>query len=145
MKKLLPIIIASGCLAACTTHTSTESTVLKEAAIADARKADKEIHLGFLKCYALPSSDKDNCQRIVGKNHARYEGASSWDYIRPFRYESERLGFLAFLTTKDKSCEAVSEGPRFDKETNAFNVRCDSGEHYAMQFDRKELQWQLVE
>ncbi len=145
MHKTLLTITLSGCLAACNTTSTTESIVLKEGAIADARKADKEIHLGFLKCYALPSSDKDNCQRMVGKNHVRYEAASSWDYIRPFRYESERLGFHAFLNDHGKSCKAVSEGPRYNKETNVFDVRCDSGEHYAMQFDQKEMQWQLVE
>ncbi len=145
MHKTLLTIAISGCLAACNSTSTTESIVLKEGGIADARKADKEIHLGFLQCYALPSSDKDNCQRMVGKKHARYEGASSWDYIRPFRHESERLGFYSFLNDQGKSCDAVSEGPRYDKETNAFDVRCDSGEHYAMRFDRKAMQWQLVE
>ncbi|MCH2547394.1 MAG: hypothetical protein MK052_07285 [Alphaproteobacteria bacterium] len=145
MYKTILTIALSSCLAACNTTSTTEAIVLKEGAIADVRKADKEIHLGFLKCYALPSNDKDNCQRIVGKNHARYEGASSWDYIRPFRYEAERMGFKAFLNDQGKLCNAVNEGPRYDENIKAFQVQCSSGEHYAMQFDRKEMQWKLVE
>ena len=145
MKKTLLTITMGGCLAACQTAPSVEQTILKEAAIADARAADKDIHLAFLQCYGLWNNEKDKCQRIVGKQHARYDAASSWDYIRPFRHEAERLGFKHFLNEKGKRCERVDEGPQYNDDQGAYIVNCTSGEQYTMQFNREALTWSLGE
>ncbi len=141
-KKTLICLLAGASLSACATN-SVEKEILQSAALDDIRNAPKEMHLAYMHCYALPEVDKKSCRRRVGHSHERRAGASSWDYILPFDYESERLGFAAFIRDKGKSCDRVDEGPRYDKKHRAYIVECNNGDQYRMRFDRKESMWQL--
>lgn len=142
-KKTLLCLLAGASLSACTTNT-TEKEILQSTAIDDARKAPKELHLGYLNCYALPEVDNKNCQSLVGHTHRRRAGASSWDYILPFDHEAERQGFATFLRDKSKSCERVNDGPKYEPDKKAYVVNCTGGERYLMRFDRKKGEWQLA-
>lgn len=142
-KKTLLCMLAGASLSACTTN-STEKEILQSAAISDAKTASKELHLGYLNCYALPDVDKKNCRSRVSHTHKRRVGASSWDYILPFDYESERLGFAAFLRGKGKSCKGVHDGPKYDQDKKGYVVNCAGGQRYLMRFDRQKGEWQLA-
>ncbi len=143
MKKILTTTIISLSLTACSSLGQTEITALKQAGINDARNAGKELHLAFLQCYALQEVDKKNCQRMAGSNNPSYAAAVTWDYIRPFRYEAEKLGFKAFLNDQGKTCKAINDGPMYDADQKAYAVNCTSGQTYYMRFDTKEVAWQL--
>lgn len=142
-KKTLLCMLAGVSLSACTTST-TEKEILQSTAIDDAKKAPRELHLGYLNCYALPEVDKKSCRRRVGHSHERRAGASSWDYILPFDYEPERLGFAVFIRDKGKSCDRVDEGPRYNEKQKAYVVKCVGGQSYLMRFDRDKAEWQLA-
>ena len=136
----LPIILTG-----CTLIGEVETQILMEAAIADARQASKEVHLAYLQCYALPKPKKSNCQRkISGRSQAR-GNASNWEYILPYNYQAERLGFVAFLRDRGKPCSGVIEGVRYHRKQKAYVVNCTDGNRYHMRFIRKVRQWDLVE
>ena len=145
MKKILVTTIASLSLAACSTLGETEISALKQAGINDARQADTNMHLAFLQCYALQEVDKKFCQREAGGVNENYKHAITWDYIRPFRYEAERLGFKAFLNQQGKSCDNVNEGPQYQQKNRTYQVNCTNGNQYSMRFDYRESQWHLEE
>lgn len=142
-KKTLLCLLAGVSLSACTTST-TEKEILQSTATNDAKKAPKELHLGYLNCYALSDVDKKNCRSRVGHTHKRRANASSWDYILPFDYEAERQGFAAFLRDQGKACDGVNDGPKYDPDKKAYVVNCTGGQRYLMRFDRNKGEWQLV-
>ncbi|MCB2081550.1 MAG: hypothetical protein H6908_03510 [Hyphomicrobiales bacterium] len=144
MKRLITLTIPIT-LAACTTLGNVEKQALHDRAIADARSQPKEIHLAYLQCYALRDVDKDSCKRKVKQTIEGRNGASTWEYILPFDYEAERLGFQAFLRDHGKSCAGIDKGPEFNSDTKAYDVICTDGHRYAMRFDYKNEQWELAE
>ena len=145
MKKSLTIITTAAALSACTALGDVEKEALRDRAIADARKLPKEVHLAYLQCYALRDIDKKDCKREVKKLTKDRQTAVTWDYILPFDYEAERLGFKAFLQNAGKKCAGVNEGPQYNKETNAYDVICTDGNQYQMRFDSKKSEWELVQ
>lgn len=143
MMKTLTITITALSLAACSSLGQTEINALQQTAINDARDAGKDLHLAFLQCYALPNMDKKNCQRDAGNSNRKYADAVTWDYILPFRYEAEKLGFTAYLNDHGKSCKTINDGPVFDTERKSYVVHCASGETYHMHFNSRENAWHL--
>lgn len=144
MKKSLTIMTMAA-LSACTTLGGVEKEALRDRAIADARQQPKEMHLAYLQCYGLNQSDKKSCRSKAAQLAASgRKDASTWDYILPFDYEAERLGFKAFLKDAGKRCAGVDQGPQYNKETNAYDVICTDGHQYQMRFDSKATSWELV-
>lgn len=141
-------ILISACsiigLAACTTLGDTEKNALRDRAIADARNQSKEVHLAYLQCYALRDLDKKDCKRTAKKLTTGRQHAVTWDYILPFDYEAERLGFKTFLHDAGKKCAGVNEGPKYNKDSNAYDVICTDGNQYGMRFDREISKWHLI-
>lgn len=144
MKKLIALTIPIA-LSACVGMGETEKTALKEAAIEAARNQSKEVHLAYLQCYPLRDFDKKDCKRKAKKLTTDRQHAVTWDYILPFEYEVERLGFKAFLRDQGKPCAGVDQGPQYNKEANAYEVICTDGNQYSMRFDRNVLAWELTE
>lgn len=145
MKKSLTIISAMAALSACTTLGDVEKEALRDRGIADARLQPKEMHLAYLQCYGLNQSDKKSCRRKAAQlATSGRNDASTWDYILPFDYEAERLGFKAFLKDAGKSCAGVDQGPQYNKEANAYDVICTDGNQYQMRFDGSASAWELV-
>lgn len=144
MKKSL-LLLSVTALSACTTLGDVEKKALRDRAIADAKKQPKEVHLAYLQCYALRDIDKKDCKREAKKRTNGRQTAVTWDYILPFDYEAERLGFKAFLQDADKVCAGVNEGPKFNQDAKAYDVRCTDGNQYGMRFDSEKLEWELVE
>lgn len=136
------LLIGAG-LAACS-MSETETLALKEAAVQHARQTDKALQLAYLDCYALSDLDKDRCRRKLGRHIKSRADASRWEYIRPFEYEMERLGFAVFLRGKKQPCAGVNQGPQYDKQQNAYAVQCTSDQQYFMRYDREPGQWVLV-
>lgn len=145
MKHIITTSAIAVALTACTTLSDVEKQALRDRAIADARSQPKEIHLAYLQCYALRDSDKDSCKRKIKWTIEGRKDASTWEYIRPFDYEAERLGFQAFLRDHSKKCAGVDQGPTFNQEISAYDVVCTDGNRYAMQFDYEQLTWKLAE
>ena len=146
MKKTLTIITTMAALSACTTLGEVESEALSKQAMLDARAEKPEVHLGYLQCYGLPQSDKKSCRRKAAKlTQIGRDTANTWDYILPFDYEAERLGFKAFLNDAGKKCAGVDQGPQFNEATKAYDVHCTDGNQYGMRFDSEKSEWELVE
>lgn len=145
MKRIFTTGAIAVALTACTTLSDVEKQALHDRAIADARNQPKEIHLAYLQCYALDKLDKDRCKRVIkGKIEGRKD-ASTWEYILPFDYEAERLGFHAFLRDHGKKCAGVDQGPQFNDKATAYDVTCTDGNQYRMRFDYEKAKWLLVE
>lgn len=100
---------------------------LHDRAITDARKQPKEIHLAYLQCYALRDIDKDNCKQKIKWTIEGRKDASTWEYILPFDYAVERLGFKAFLKDQGKTCSGVEQGPKYNSKIKAYDVFCKDG------------------
>ena len=132
-------------LAACSNLSDYEKQALHDRAVLDARSQPKQVHLAYLKCYALTRSQKKSCDQKIRRELIKGESVSSWDYIIPFAHESERLGFSAFLKDKGKQCDSVEQGPEFNREKKTYQVNCSGGQNYQMRFDIKAFDWRLVE
>lgn len=145
MKRFITTSAVAIALTSCTTLGDVEKQALHDRAIADARSQPKEIHLAYLQCYALRDVDKDSCKRKVKSEIEGRKDASTWEYILPFDYEVERLGFRAFLRDHGKTCADIDKGPQFNSDTKAYDVICTDGHRYAMRFDYKNVQWELAE
>ncbi|MCH2546571.1 MAG: hypothetical protein MK052_03020 [Alphaproteobacteria bacterium] len=144
MKKSLTIMTMAA-LSACTTLGSVEKEALRDRGIADARLQPKEMHLAYLQCYGLNQSDKKSCRRKAAQlATSGRKDASTWDYILPFDYEAERLGFKAFLQDQGKKCASVNEGPKYNTDSNVYDVICTDGNQYQMRFDGSASAWELV-
>ena len=146
-KKPLTYFLAGVSLSACALMTgeTTESRVLKEAAIADAHTAPKELKLDYIRCYALDDGDKEKCHNILGNQFEKRKNASSWDYVRPFEAEMEREGFAAFLRDHGKICTSIEENPKPVSITDGiYSFTCKGGQTYKMSFERSGLNWGLV-
>lgn len=144
MKKSL-LLLSITAVSACTTLGDVEKEALRDRAIADARKQSKETHLAYLQCYALRDIDKKDCKREAKTLTTDRQTAVTWDYILPFDYEAERLGFKAFLNNAGKKCAGINEGPKFNQAIKAYDVHCTDGNQYGMRFDSEKLEWELVE
>lgn len=145
MKRFITTGTLTLALTACTTLGDVEKQALHDRAIADARSQPKEIHLAYLQCYALRDVDKDFCKRKVKSTIEGRKDASTWEYILPFDYEVERLGFQAFLRDHGKSCAGIDKGPEFNSDIKAYDVICTDGNHYAVRFDYKNEKWEMAE
>ncbi len=143
MKRILTYAIPLT-LSGCMNFSEVETQALYDRAIADSRKQPKSIHLAYLHCYALPDLDKDSCQRAIRKNIDGAKNASSWEYIRPFDHESERLGFVSFLRDRGKNCKAVNEGPKYNNQQKSYDVNCADNHHYKMRFDYENQKWKIM-
>jgi len=99
-------IILSGCVA----FSEAEMRALKDAGIAAAKSAPKEMHLAYLQCYSLPRSKKPSCRRSIKDRPIERQQANSWEFIRPYDYEAERQGFIHFLRDHGKTCAGIDEG-----------------------------------
>ncbi|MBN66538.1 MAG: hypothetical protein CMM94_03100 [Rickettsiales bacterium] len=143
MKKSL-LLLSITALSACTTLGEVEKEALRDRAIADAKKQPKEVHLAYLQCYGLSDSDKKSCRRSAKHTIEGRKSAVTWDYILPFDYEAERLGFKAFLQDQGKKCAGVNEGPKYNTDSNAYDVICTDGNQYQMRFDGSASTWELV-
>ena len=144
MKKSLTLLTITA-LSACTTMGDVEKEALKQAAINAAKNQSNEVHLAYLQCYALRDLDKKDCKRAAKKLTTDRQGAITWEYILPFDYEVERLGFKAFLQDAGKKCSGVDKGPKFNSDSKAYDVLCTDGNQYGMRFDYKESMWKLEE
>jgi len=142
MKKTT-ILLSLLAVAGCNTMGKVEKVALAERALADARKAPKEEHLAYLNCYPLDRGDKDNCRRKI-KMDSLTRTAITWDYIRPYRYVSEKLGFVQFLHNNKRTCSGLDNGPLFNEEKKAYEVICKDGNNYLMRFDYGKQTWALV-
>ncbi len=139
------LMVSIATLSACTTLGEAESNALSKQATLDARAEKSEVHLAYLECYGLPKSDKKSCRRKAAKfTENGRNNANTWDYILPFDYEAERLGFQAFLRDAGKPCAGVDQGPQYNDELNAYEVQCTDGKQYRMSFDRSKDAWHLV-
>lgn len=146
MKKTLTIITTMAALSACTTLGEVEKEALRDRAIAHARAEKPEVHLAYLQCYGLPQSDKKSCRRKAADlTQNGRDTANTWDFILPFDYEAERLGFKAFLNDAGKQCADVDQGPQFNEATKAYDVHCTDGKQYGMRFDSGTSEWELVQ
>jgi len=143
MKKLIALTIPIA-LSACVGMGETEKTALKEAAIEAARNQSKEVHLAYLQCYPLRDIDKKDCKRKAKKLTTDRQHAVTWDYILPFDYEVERLGFKAFLRDQGKPCAGVNQGPQYNEERQGYVVQCTDGGSYVMAYDRGKGAWRLM-
>ncbi len=132
-------------LSACMNFSDVEKQALSDRAISDARKQPRQVHLAYLQCYALENVDKDFCQRTIRDGIEGSKSASSWEYILPFDYEAEKLGFATFLREHGKACKGINEGSQYNKEKKAYNVRCNDGHNYSMRFDYEGKKWKIVE
>ncbi len=139
------LFIATCVLPACTVLGNVEEQALRIRAESDARRQSPEIHLAYLQCYALSRHDKKQCRRRIGRTIDGRKGARSWEYILPFDYEAERLGFERFLEKDGLKCDQVKRGPRYDREHKAYRVVCENGRQYFMRFDRDKKRWSRVE
>ena len=141
MKKTILLLSSIMAVSGCTMGDA-EIRALKQGAIHDIRNRPKEAHLAYLQCYALDDVDKDNCQlraQYSNELHERY-GAASWEYVRPYDYEAERLGFAQFLRDHGRACKGVDQGPEFDSKAKAYNVICTDGNTYHMRFVYSDVQ-----
>jgi hypothetical protein len=145
MKHIITTGAIAVMLAGCTTMGDVEKQALQDGAIQNARNQGKEVHLAYLQCYALRDIDKKDCKRKAKNLAKNRQDARTWEYILPFDYEAERLGFKAFLQNKGKSCSGVDQGPKYNKERNAYDVICTDGKQYGMRFDSKKTEWKLAE
>ncbi len=144
MKKLLTYTLPLT-ISACINFSDVETQALFDRAVADAKKQPKAIHLAYLHCYPLDDVYKDSCKRAIRYTIAGSKDASSWEYIRPFDYEAERLGFATFLRDRGKTCKAINEGPKYNREKDAYNVHCEGGKNYSMRFDSETGNWSIVD
>ena len=137
----LSIVILSNCAAK-----ESNTRLIKQNAVNDARSRSKEIHLAYLQCYPLSKEDKKACQLGVQHNnklHERY-GASSVEYAKTYDYEAERLGFAEFIRNKGQICERVDQGPKFDISSKTYEVICVDGNNYNMKFIHNNGKWNLI-
>jgi hypothetical protein len=132
-------------LASCTTLGNAEKQALQDGAIQNARNQSKEVHLAYLQCYALRDIDKKDCKREAKKLAKNRQEAKTWEYILPFDYEAERLGFTAFLKNKGKACAGVDQGPKYNGKAKTYDVICTDDNEYRMRFDYEKVKWELVE
>lgn len=142
MKRLFTCAL-SIILAACTNLSNAEKSAITQKAIADARESSKEIHFGYLNCYPLEKLEKDNCKRQIKNMAANRKDAISWDYILPFDFEAERIGFVAFLHEQKKICSGINQGPQFSDKLDGYGIDCTDGNHYIMRFDYDRKKWEL--
>ena len=114
------LLVSVAALSACTTLGEAESRALSQQAMLDARSENKEVHLAYLQCYGLPKTDKKSCRRkAAALTQSGRSDANAWDYILPFDYEAERLGFAAFLKDAGKPCAGVDQGPQYNDQSKA--------------------------
>ena len=132
-------------LSACMNFSDVEKQALADRAVADARAQSKAVHMAYLQCYALPDVDKSFCENDIRKSIKNVQAASSWEYIRTFDYEAERLGFAEFLREHGKSCKGIDAGPKYNAEKKAYDVRCNDGNGYTMQFDSRGMMWRITD
>jgi hypothetical protein len=143
MKRLLTYSLPLT-LSACINFSDIEKQALADRAIMDARSQPKSVHLAYLHCYALQEVDKNICQRAIREKIDGVKTASSWEYILPFDYEAERLGFATFLRDRGKICKSLNEGPQYKRSIQGYDVKCSDGHNYTMSFDSENLQWQIT-
>jgi len=131
-------------LTSCSTS-KTEIQAMRTGAIVDARNAPKELHLEYLNCYPLPRLEKNRCIcKAATKTNITHD-ASSWDYIHPYNYEAEKLGFIAFIQDQGKKCDGLDQGVLFSEKEKSYIVNCIDGNRHLMKFDRENKQWSLIE
>lgn len=144
--KILITTCSISLLSACVGMGDTEKETLKSAAIESAIRQEKGVHLAYLQCYGLNQHDKKSCRRKASRLATPdRSNANTWEFILPFDYESERLGFKAFLNDAGKSCSGVNQGPKYNKETNAYDVICTDSNQYRMRFNSAKGKWLLAE
>lgn len=143
MKRILTYSLPLA-LSACINFSDVEKQALAERAVMDARSQPKSVHIAYLHCYALQEVDKNICHRILRGKIEGVKSASSMEYIRPFDYEAERMGFATFLRDRGKSCKSVNEGPEYKESFKGYNVECSDGHNYTMSFDSESLQWKIT-
>ena len=145
MRNTVTLLSIPLLLISCTNLSDYEKQALHDRAVLDARSQPKQVHLAYLKCYALTRSQKKECDQKIRRELVKGEHVSSWDYIIPFAHESERLGFAAFLKDQGKQCSGVEQGPKFNGEKQVYQVNCSNRVSYQMQFFLKAFDWELVE
>ena len=143
-KTIIAPLTAALLVTGCVGLGETEEKALWDTAIRDARNAPKAVHLGYLQCYALPDYDKDSCRRRIKDRPVERQKANTWEYIRPYDYEAERLGFTAFLKDHGKRCSGIDQGVRYNSDKKAFIAKCKDGNDYLMRFDRKTETWSVL-
>jgi len=131
-------------LTACMNFSDVEKQALNDRAISDARAQSKAVHLAYLQCYALPDLDKKFCENDIRQTIKDVRAASSWEYVLPFDYEAQRLGFADFLRLHGKSCKGIDAGPKYNAQKKAYDVQCTDGHSYIMQFDSRVMVWRIV-
>ena len=144
MKRIL-IILLPLILTACTHTTTAETQTLHDKAIVDAKRQPKSIHLAYLKCYALQEAAKISCIRVIRDSISDINDMASWEYIHPFDYEAEKLGFAAFLRDHGKVCQHINDGPQYDRTKQVYDVRCSDNYHYSMRFNYKNNVWLIAD
>ncbi len=144
MKRLLTYAIPITLTACISSLSNVEKQAISERAVTDARRQPKVVHMEYLQCYALEKLDKDFCQRAIRKNINGVKEAASWEYIIPFNYEAEKLGFAAFLQDKGKKCASINEGPEFVRDKKAYAVKCAGGKNYSMRYNSENQKWVLL-
>ena len=97
----------------------------------------------YLGCYALNANEKAKCVNALNNKHINIKWLTKEAYTKNFQYTAEKLGFKSFLNKKNLPCEAINEGPMFDQETQAYEVKCLPENTYFMQFNYETKEWQL--
>jgi len=146
LTSLTAVVATISTLSGCAMYSMAEKEALAKGAISDIRGKPKEVHLAYLKCYALEESKKDTCRHAVERNHNLQDiiTSSSWEYVLPYRYEAERLGFAQFLRDNGRTCKGINKGLLYNKEAKAYEAVCTGGNAYKMRFNRKAGQWVIV-
>ena len=102
-----------------------------------------KVHLDYLGCYALDVKEKTKCVNVLNKKHIIPKWRIKETYTKNFQYTAEKLGFINFLNNKNLPCKTMNEGPVFDKEHNAYEVKCLPENKYFMQFNYKTKEWSV--
>lgn len=119
---------------------------VKQEAMKDANSlTDKKLYSKYLQCYALDKIKKKKCIGKLSVSYIPESQKTNIDYIREFTYEAEKLGFLQFLKEKNKECDKINDGPLYNKDKLAYEVKCVNGKNFHMKFDYENQKWSITE
>lgn len=128
-------------LCSCNQEQSRQQTLNKKQAIIDARHATNEVHLEYLRCYALSPKEKQTCTRQLTQKYLPKEWQNNIYYTTNYQYEAEKQGFVKFLYNNKLACNNLTTSPIFIDATKAYLVICHNGNKYFLKFDYKTKEW----
>src|ERR1044071_2689269 len=141
MIKAITLLIPLLILSSCDQSEIDKWNKHKEQAVVDAKAIAPEVHLAYLQCYALNYSDKIKCVRKLTDKYIDAQYKNNPHYTSSFQHEAEKLGFLAFLSNAQQSCDYIEAGPEFLNAAKAYLVTCNNGKIYFLKFNYDKNVW----